>query len=173
MMIFLDETNTPTTMTPLRARSPRGTRVVDRVPRGKWERVPLLATLTSTGLGPGFPVTGALDRDAFAACGEELLVPSLPPSQTMVRDYLSVPKSATARALIEAAGCGLCLRLPATLFPGRQSDRTGVRRDPERDRGRLPGNHPGGHPRLLPSVRVHLMNTALVGHSDATIAERH
>ena len=107
MMIFLDETSTPTTMTPLRARSLRGTRVVDRIPRGKWESVTLLATLTPTGLGPGFQFTGALDRDAFEAFVEELLVPSLTPGQTVVLDNLSVHKSATARALIEAAGCTL------------------------------------------------------------------
>ncbi|MGI8403593.1 MAG: IS630 family transposase [Thermomicrobiales bacterium] len=106
-LFFLDETSTPTTMTPRRARSPRGTRVVDRVPRGKWESVTLLATLTPTGLGPGFQFTGALDRDAFEAFVEELLVPTLTPGQTVVLDNLSVHKSATARALIEAAGCAL------------------------------------------------------------------
>jgi len=105
-VFFLDETSTPT-MTPLRARSPLGTRVVDRVPRGKWESVTLLATLTPTGLGPGFPFTGALDRDAFEAFVEELMVPTLTPGQTVVLDNLSVHKSATARGLIEAAGCAL------------------------------------------------------------------
>lgn len=106
-MIFLDETSTPTTMTPVRARSRRGTRVVDRVPHGKWESVTLLATLTPTGLGPGVQFTGALDRDAFEAFVEEILVPSLTPGQIVVLDNLSVHKSAAARARIEAAGCTL------------------------------------------------------------------
>ena len=34
-LIFLDETSTPTTLTPLRGRSPRGQWVVRRVPRGR------------------------------------------------------------------------------------------------------------------------------------------
>lgn len=106
-MIFLDETSTPTTMTPLRARSRRGTRVRDRVPRGKWESVTLLATLTATGLGPGFQFTGALDRHAFEAFVAGILVPTLTPGQIVILDNLSVHKSATARALIEAAGCAL------------------------------------------------------------------
>jgi transposase len=107
MMIFLDETSTPTTMTPLRARSLRGTRVVARVPRGKWQSVTLLASLTATGWGPGFQFAGALDRDAFEAFVEDILVPTLTPGQLVVLDNLSVHKSAPARARIEAAGCRL------------------------------------------------------------------
>lgn len=106
-LVFLDETSTPTTMTPLRARSRRGTRVEDRVPHGNWESVTLLATLSPAGLGPGFQFTGALDRHAFDTFVEEVLVPSLSPGQTVVLDNLAVHKSATARALIEAAGCQL------------------------------------------------------------------
>lgn len=52
-LIFLDETSTPTTMTPLSGRSPCGSRVIGRVSRGRWEAVTLLATLTPTGFGPG------------------------------------------------------------------------------------------------------------------------
>lgn len=113
-LIFLDETSTPTTMTPLRARSPRGTRVVDRVPHGKWERVTLRGTLTPTGLGPGFQFAGALDRDAFDAFVEEVLVPTLTPGHTVVLDNLSGHKSATARALIEAAGCAFVFLPPSS-----------------------------------------------------------
>ena len=67
----------------------------------------LLATLTPTGLGPGFQFTGALDRDAFEAFVEDILVPPLTPGQIVVLDNLSVHKSATARALVAAAGCRL------------------------------------------------------------------
>ena len=106
-LVFLDETSTPTTLTPLRARSPRGKRVVGRVPRGRWTTVTLLATLTPTGLGPGLQFPGALDRPAFEQFVEEVLVPTLLPGQTVVLDNLSVHKSARARQQIEAAGCQL------------------------------------------------------------------
>lgn len=106
-VIFLDETSTPTTMTPLRARSRRGTRVIGRVPRGRWSAVTLLATLTPTGLGPGVQVEGAVDRHIFDTFAATTLVPTLHPGQVVVLDNLSVHKSAHARHLIEAAGCRL------------------------------------------------------------------
>ena len=106
-LVFLDETSTPTTLTPLRARSPRGQRAYGQVPRGRWTTVTLVATLTPTGLGPGLQFAGALDRPAFEQFVEETLVPTLTPGQTVVLDNLSVHKSARARHAIEAAGCQL------------------------------------------------------------------
>lgn len=67
----------------------------------------MLATLTPTGLGPGLQFPGAVDRQTFDLFVASSLVPSLRPGQTVVLDNLSVHKSATARALIEAAGCQL------------------------------------------------------------------
>lgn len=103
-LIFLDETSTPTTMPPRRGRSHRGSRVVGRVPRGRWEAVTLLATLTPAGFGPGLQFVGALDRAAFDTFVAEILVPTLQPGDVVVRDNLSVHKSACAQAAIEAAG---------------------------------------------------------------------
>jgi len=106
-LIFLDETSTPTTLTPLRGRAPRGQRVVGRVPRGRWHSVSLLASLGIAGLGPGLQVEGAIDRDAFETYIEYHLVPILEPGHIVVLDNLSVHKSARARDLIEAAGAEL------------------------------------------------------------------
>lgn len=106
-LVFLDETSTPTTLTPLRARAPRGQRAVGRVPRGRWQSVTLFATLTPAGMGAAMLLDGAADQLAFEAFVAEQLVPSLAPGQTVVLDNLSVHKSARARAAIEAAGCAL------------------------------------------------------------------
>ena len=106
-LVFLDETSTPTTLTPRRARAPRGQRVMGRVPRGRWEAITLVATLTATGPGPAVVLPGALDRIAFETYVAEVLVPELRPGQTVILDNLSVHKSATAQRLIEAAGCDL------------------------------------------------------------------
>jgi len=106
-LVFLDETATPTTLTPLRARAPRGERAVGRVPRGRREHVSWLATLTPAGVGESRLVPGAVDRAAFDAFVQRLLVPSLRPGQVVVLDNLSVHKSPAARRLIEAAGCRL------------------------------------------------------------------
>ena len=104
-LVFLDETSTPLTLTPLRARAPRGQRAVDRVPRGRWQNVTLLATLTPAGMGPCLLIEGAADRLAFDAFVERELAPSLRPGQTLVLDNLSVHKSALARERLAAAGC--------------------------------------------------------------------
>ena len=111
-LIFLDETNTPTTLTPLRARSARGQRVVGRVPRGRWEAVTLVATLTATGFGPGLQLEGALDRDAFDVFVTEALVPTLKPGDVVVLDNLSVHKSTRAREAIEVVGARLVFLPP-------------------------------------------------------------
>lgn len=106
-LIFLDETSTPTTLTPLRARSRRGERVRGHVPHRRWSTVTLMATLTPTGLGPGCQFPGALDRPLFEQFVAETLVPQLRPGQIVVLDNLAVHKSATAQQLIAAAGCRL------------------------------------------------------------------
>lgn len=106
-LLFLDETSTPLSLTPVRGRAPRGQRVLGRVPRGRWVHVTLLASLTVEGLGPSLQFAGALDRRTFETFVETILVPRLRPGQTVVLDNLSVHKSARARQLIEAAGCQL------------------------------------------------------------------
>lgn len=103
--MFLDETSTPTTLTPRYGRAPRGVRVLGRVPKGRWHTITLLATLTPDGMGPTMLIEGAADRDAFDAFIAQQLVPSLRPGQTVILDNLSVHKSATARTLIERAQC--------------------------------------------------------------------
>ncbi len=104
-VIVLDETSTPTTLTPRRARAPRGERAVGRVPRGRWQTVTLLATLTLDGMGPALQFPGALDRAIFETVVAEFLVPHLQPGQIVSWDNLSVHKSARARQLIAGAGC--------------------------------------------------------------------
>jgi transposase len=106
-LLFLDETHAPTTLTPLRARAPRGRRAVGRVPKGRWQTSSWLATLTPDGIGPSVVVPGAIDGAAFDTFVRQLLVPTLRPGQVVVLDNLSVHRSPRARAAIEAAGCRL------------------------------------------------------------------
>jgi transposase len=106
-LLFVDETSTPITLTPLRARAPRGQRAVGRIPRGKRPHIAWLATLTAMGMGESLVVDGPVDGRVFAAFVERVLVPSLRPGQLVVLDNLSVHKSARARELIEDAGCQL------------------------------------------------------------------
>jgi hypothetical protein len=111
-LVFVDESGTHTAMTRLRARAPRGKRAVARVPRNHGPNVTLFAALTAQGMGPALLVEGGADQAACAVYVGQLLVPSLHPGQVVVMDQLNVHKSATIRALIEAADCELRL-LPA------------------------------------------------------------
>lgn len=107
-LVFLDETSTPLTLTPLRARAPRGERAVGRVPRVHRRHMTLVGTLTSTGPGEALVVEGPADRDVFEAFIEQFLLPTLQPGQTVVLDNLAVHKSAPARRAIEGVGCTVC-----------------------------------------------------------------
>lgn len=106
-LVFLDETSTPLTLTPLRARAPRGQRAVGRVPRGSRPHISWLATLSATGMGESLVVEGAVDGQVFELFIAQVLGPRLRRGQIVVLDNLSVHKSARARAMIEAAGCQL------------------------------------------------------------------
>jgi transposase len=106
-LVFLDETSTPTNLTPMHGRARRGERVIGRIPQRRWQAVTLLATLTPEGFGPSFQFPGALDRLAFERYVERILAPALRPGQTVILDNLSVHKSARARQLIEEVGCHL------------------------------------------------------------------
>jgi transposase len=111
-LVFVDETSTHTALTRRRARAPRGEPAIGAVPRNHGPNVTLLAALTPAGIGPSLVVTGAVDRPAFEAFVEQLLVPRLRPGQVVIWDNLSVHTGARARALLEAAGCRLLFLPP-------------------------------------------------------------
>lgn len=106
-LVFLDETHTTLTMTPTRARAPKGERVHGVVPRRRWVSVSVLASLTPTGPGPTVAIDGAVDGDVFRTYIAEALVPTLTPGQIVICDNLQVHKNARIRRLIERAGCEL------------------------------------------------------------------
>ena len=122
-----DETATPTSLTRLRARAPRGQRAVGTVPRRRWQSVSLLASLTPSGMGAAAVLDGAVNREAFDAYVEQLLLPTLRPGQIVILDNLAVHKSPRARTLIEERGVPAAL--PAPLLARFQSHRTGLRQD--------------------------------------------
>ena len=67
----------------------------------------LICALTPDGMTAPVLLPGPLDRGAFDTWVAEQLVPALRPGQTVLLDNLSVHRSATARALVTAAGCEL------------------------------------------------------------------
>jgi transposase len=105
--MFLDETGTSLSLSPLRAWAPRGQRAIGAVPTGHRRPHTVLATLTSAGMGPTMLVEGPADRAVFETFVAEWLLPVLRPGQTVVLDNNSVHHSRRARDLIEQAGCQL------------------------------------------------------------------
>lgn len=102
--LFIDESGAKTNMTRLYGRAPRGTRVYDRVPSGRWETTTMIAAVGRNGTQAPWVIDGPMDGAAFTVWAREVLAPTLSPSDIVVMDNLSVHKNAAARRAIEAAG---------------------------------------------------------------------
>ena len=92
-------------------RAPRGQRLRVGVPHGRWKTTTFVAGLRASGMVAPFVLDGPINRAAFEAYVEKVLVPELRPGDVVILDNLSSHKGARVRALIEAAGASL-LYLP-------------------------------------------------------------
>lgn len=102
--MFLDETWAKTNMTRLYARSPRGTRAVDRTPHARWETTTFLAGLRESGFVAPLCVAGAINGDLFLAWVRQHLCRELRVGDVVVMDNLSAHKVRGVREAIEAVG---------------------------------------------------------------------
>ncbi|TXM96872.1 IS630 family transposase [Methylobacterium sp. WL122] len=111
-LVFLDETWTATNMARLRGRSPRGERLRSPVPHGHWKTTTLVAGLRLSGIAAPFVLDGPINREAFQAYVDQVLVPELTPGDIVVMDNLGSHKGPAVRAAIEAAGARLLFLPP-------------------------------------------------------------
>jgi transposase len=111
-LVFVDECGTHTSMMRLRARAPRGERAYGRVPRNRGKNTTLLASITSSGMGPCLAVEGSTTKAVFEAYVERVLLPSLSPGRVVVMDNLAAHKGERVRELIEGRGCSLLFLPP-------------------------------------------------------------
>ena len=111
-LVFLDETWTATNMARLRGRSPRGERLRSPVPHGHWKTTTLVAGLRLSGIAAPFVIDGPINRDAFQAYVDRVLVPELSPGDIVVMDNLGSHKGPAVRTAIEAAGARLLFLPP-------------------------------------------------------------
>jgi len=109
--VFIDETWASTNMARRYGRAPRGQRLRAGVPHGRWKTITLVAGLRTSGVVAPFVLDGPINRAAFEAYIEKVLVPALRPGDVVILDNLSSHKGPRVRALIEAAGAKL-LYLP-------------------------------------------------------------
>jgi transposase len=91
-------------MTRRYGRGPRGTRVVDHVPNGRWETTTMIAAIGRQGAQAPWVLDGPMDGAAFAVWAKNVLAPTLTREDIVVMDNLSVHKNPSAREAIEAAG---------------------------------------------------------------------
>ena len=88
-------------------RSPRGERLRDFTPCGKWHLHTVVAALSADGLTAPAVFNGPLDNPTFLAYIEQVLVPTLRPGAVVVLDNLALHKQPAVRQAIEAVGAAL------------------------------------------------------------------
>ena len=111
-LVFLDETWTATNMARTRGRCARGERLRSPVPHGHWKTTTFVAGLRLSGIAVPFVLDGPINREAFQAYVEQVLVPELAPGDIVVMDNLGSHKGSAVRDAIEAAGARLLFLPP-------------------------------------------------------------
>jgi transposase len=106
-LVFIDETWASTAMARTRGRAPAGERVRAGVPYGHWKTTTFIAGLRSDGLIAPCVLDGPINRDAFEAYLEQVLLPELRPGDIVIMDNLSSHRGPAVRRMIEAAGAEL------------------------------------------------------------------
>ena len=124
-LVCLDETGSTTNLLRRYGRAPRGARVHDHAPCGRWQTSTFLAAVRVTGLTAPGVFDGAIDGESFHAYIAQILVPTLQPGDIVMADNLGAHKVAGIQRAIQAAGATLWY-LP-TLQPGPQSHRALLR----------------------------------------------
>jgi transposase len=111
-LVFVDECGSNIALTRLYARSPKGKRAYDAIPRNRRANITLLASLSLQGMGEALILEGSADTMAFEIYIERILAPSLQAGQIVVMDNLSTHTGERVRQALTAKGCQL-LFLPS------------------------------------------------------------
>jgi transposase len=106
-LVFIDETGASTKMARLRGRATRGARCRSAVPHGHWKTTTFTGALRLCGLTAPMVLDGPMNREAFRAYVEQVLVPTLRPGEIVVMDNLPAHRPLEIRVAIEAAGATL------------------------------------------------------------------
>jgi transposase len=105
--VFLDESNAKTTMTRAYGRAPRGERVVDHVPAGKYHSTTMMGAVRRDGTVAAMVYQGGTDVAAMEAFAEGDLRGIVRTGDIVVMDNLSSHKDAGVIAAIERAGASV------------------------------------------------------------------
>ena len=105
--MFIDETWASINMARRHGRCRRGERLRASVPHGHWKTTTFVAGLRRTGMVAPMVLDGPINRDAFCAYVDQVLMPELKRGDVVVMDNLSSHKAPAVREIIEAAGARL------------------------------------------------------------------
>jgi transposase len=111
-LVFIDETWAKTNMTRLRGWSPRGAKLLAKVPHGHWQTLTFLAALRHDRIDAPLVLDGPINGESFLAWVEQMLVPTLAPGNIVIMDNLGSHKSLAVRRAIRAAGAHLLFLPP-------------------------------------------------------------
>lgn len=106
-VVFIDETWAKTNMTRTYGRSLCGTRVIQRVPSGRWETTTFVGALRANGFVAPLTSDGPINGQLFLAWVQQHLAPTLSPGDVVIMDNLSSHKVAGVREAIEKTGAEL------------------------------------------------------------------
>jgi transposase len=106
-LVFIDETWAKTNMTRRHGRSLCGTRLIDKVPHGRWRTLTFLAALRSDQIAAPCVIDGPINGESFLAYVEQVLVPTLRSGDIVIMDNLGSHKGTRIRSAIRAAGAKL------------------------------------------------------------------
>src|SRR6202012_4119233 len=109
-LVFIDETWTKTNMTRLRGWAPKGERLIDKVPQGKWKTATFLAALRNDRIDAPCLFDGPINGERFRAYVEQFLVPTLKRNDIVVLDNLGSHKGKAVRKAIRDVGARLVFR---------------------------------------------------------------
>ncbi len=90
-------------MAPLRGWAPRGQRLIDKVPHGRWRTLTFLAALRIDRIDAPCVLDGPINGISFLAYVEQFLVPTLSPGDIVIMDNLGSHKGKAVRRAIKNA----------------------------------------------------------------------
>lgn len=94
-------------MTPLYGRAPRGTRLVEAVPRNRGTVTTMIAALTLGGMTALMTIVGGTSGAVFKAYVEQVLIPRLRQGDIVILDNLAAHKVEPVLKAIQAAGASI------------------------------------------------------------------
>ena len=96
-------------MAPLRGWAPRGSRLIGKVPDGRWRTMTFLAALRHDRITAPWLLEGPIDGESFATYVDKVLLPTLRQGDIVIMDNLGSHRGKIIRQLIRSAGAKLFL----------------------------------------------------------------